>query len=55
MMVTILQVIQEISNSYIGFYRNWKSFKDGFRDIQIDFYLGEEEGLGTEKNSSLFF
>lgn len=41
MMVKILQVIQKRTNGYVGFYRDWKAYKDGFGDLQKDFWLGE--------------
>lgn len=59
MMVKILQVIQKRTNGYVGFYRDWKAYKDGFGDLQKDFWLGEViyllVGLGTERNISQFF
>ncbi|XP_076118000.1 microfibril-associated glycoprotein 4-like [Mytilus galloprovincialis] len=35
-------VIQKRTNGYVGFYRDWKAYKDGFGDLQKDFWLGNE-------------
>ncbi|CAG2247465.1 unnamed protein product [Mytilus edulis] len=33
-------VIQNRTNDYIGFYRDWDAYKDGFGDLKTDFWLG---------------
>ncbi|XP_076076373.1 microfibril-associated glycoprotein 4-like [Mytilus galloprovincialis] len=35
-------VIQNRTNDYIGFYRDWDAYKDGFGDLKTDFWLGNE-------------
>ncbi|CAC5392543.1 Fibrinogen-like protein A,Ryncolin-4,Angiopoietin-related protein 7,Ficolin-1-B,Techylectin-5A,Ficolin-2,Ryncolin-1,Tenascin-R,Fibrinogen-like protein 1,Fibrinogen C domain-containing protein 1-A,Tenascin-N,Ryncolin-3,Tenascin,Fibrinogen C domain-containing protein 1,Ryncolin-2,Techylectin-5B,Angiopoietin-related protein 2,Microfibril-associated glycoprotein 4,Fibrinogen alpha chain,Ficolin-1-A,Ficolin-1,Fibrinogen C domain-containing protein 1-B,Angiopoietin-4 [Mytilus coruscus] len=35
-------VIQKRTNGYVGFYRDWEAYKDGFGDLQTDFWLGNK-------------
>ncbi|UJR14816.1 hypothetical protein I4U23_001803 [Adineta vaga] len=36
-------VIQQRMNGTVDFYREWKEYKDGFGDLQTEFWLGNEK------------
>ncbi|XP_052093894.1 ficolin-2-like [Mytilus californianus] len=35
-------VFQRRTNGYVGFYRDWEAYKEGFGNVKGDFWLGNE-------------
>ena len=36
-------VIQQRSNGSVNFYRGWNEYRNGFGDLQTEFWLGNEQ------------
>ena len=38
--VDACQVFQRRLNGSVDFYRDWKDYRDGFGDLEVEFWLG---------------